>query len=661
MKKTALPFATAGALLCAVLLTVLNLLTTPGVLWCVCAALALAGWPLGVWLCQKKRYAAFAFVLSLLLFGILAALNWLASPRTLWFPYAAPALLFAPVWLLKDRQRRLRVLLPLGALTVAYCLALNLLLTPGTLWAIHPIFAALMALYCGGRGSAKGFSAAGALLTVAYFIVCNVLTTAYPWALYACYPVVWWPLAVYFGKRLGALRFSVLASALTLAYYGALNLWLEPGSPWILFVGFALLWWPLSVFFHGKHKPHVYAAVMTALTAAFLVAVNLVYSPGVFWAFLPVFALLWWPLSVYFHGKHKPHVYAAVMTALTAAFLVAVNLVYSPGVFWAFLPVFALLWWPLTLCFARRRAWRAYAVTMSLLTAAALAAVNLMTSPGFLWCVFPALAILWWPLAMLLRGKPLGFSLAGAALVIGTLAAVNLMTSPGFLWCVFPALAILWWPAAVLLRGKPLGFSLAGAALVIGTLAAVNLMTSPGFLWCVFPALAILWWPLAVLLRGKPLGFSLTGAALVTATLVAVNLMTSPGFLWCVFPALAILWWPLAMLLRGKPLGFSLAGAALVIGTLAAVNLMTSPGFLWCVFPALAVLWWPAAVTLARKSPAAFSVLGCILVSALAVSVNLMTSPGFLWCVFPIFGVLWWPLGVLFHTARVRRLSESKP
>jgi hypothetical protein len=506
MKSVATPFAIAGALLTSALLVATNLFTTPHALWCIPPVILLTGWPAGVYLCRSKRYTAFSIAGSLLLIAFLAALNWIAPPHTLWFPYAAPLILLWPAgMLLKEKIFKLPFALTLGALIIAYCLALNLWLTPHTFWAIHPMFIALwwpLGLYFTGKRDYKKFSVAGAALTVVYLIGCNLLTSPYPWALYACFPVVWWPLAMYFGKRLGGFRFSVTGALCTLAWYGALNLWLTPGSPWILFIAFPVLWWPLSVFFFGRRSPHIYGAVMGALSIAFFAAVNLIYSPGVFWAFYPAFPLLWWPM---------------------------------------------------TLLFARKRAWRAYSVAASLAVIVFLAGVNLITSRAFLWFVFPALAILWWPLAMAFKGqhKPFGFSLAGAALAIATLLIINLMTSRGFLWFVFPALAILWWPLAMAFKGKhkPFGFSLAGAALAIATLLIINLMTSRAFLWFVFPALAILWWPATVFFakRKSPFGFSIAGSLLVTALVISVNLITSPGFLWFVFPVFGVLWWPLGV------------------------------------------------------------------------------------------------------------------
>jgi hypothetical protein len=40
----------------------------------------------------------------------------------------------------------------------------------------------------------------------------------------------------------------------------------------------------------------------------------------------------------------------------------------------------------------------------------------------------------------------LGFSLWGAALIIGLVLFVNLYYSPGVVWCVYPIFGVLWWP-----------------------------------------------------------------------------------------------------------------------------------------------------------------------------------------------------------------------
>lgn len=507
MKKSyATPFAIAGATLIAALLVVTNLITTPGTLWCIYPIYAVIWWPLGVALCRARHYLAFAVLGSLLTIAFLAAINMLTTPQYLWFLYTVPPLLFFPAGVyFKDRMQSLAVAAAFSVLIIVYYAALNILLTPGHFWAIYPIYLTLwwpLSLYFTGKGQYKAFSVVGAVMTIAFLIATNMLHPSYPWALFACFPVIWWPTAMFLGKQMGGFKFSIFCSVCTLFWYGALNLFIAPGSPWVMFIAYALLWWVLSVNFYGRNCPHVYAVVMSVISIVFFAAVNYIYSPGAIWAFYPAFAVLWWPV---------------------------------------------------TLLFARHHAWRGYAFAAGVMTIGFLAAVNIITSPSYPWSVFPAMGILWWPLAMSFKGKhrPLGFSIAAVLLVIATLATVNLITSPGFLWCAFPIPALLWWPLAVVFKGKhkPFGFACIGSLLVIATLAAINLLTSSSFLWCVFPSLGILWWPAAVLASKKksPLGLAIAGSLLAMALLGAINYMTSPGFPWCVFALFGILWWPLSV------------------------------------------------------------------------------------------------------------------
>lgn len=424
MKSDKAHFAVAGAALTAAMLVAFNIIVSPHTLWFIYPVYALAWWPLGVIFCTQKRYLTFAAAGSLVTLLFLAAVNLLTSPAHLWFLYAVAPLLCVPAAVhLRGRIKSVAVAAVLAAVLALYAVVINLLLTPGCYWAVYPVFAVLwwpLSLVFKGKHGGTMYAVCGALAIMAFLILDNMLNTAYPWALYACPAVVFWPLSVFLGKRMGTLSVALAVSACVVAWYGALNLMLEPGSPWVMFVAYAALWWPLSVGFYGKRRAHVYAAVMSAVSIAFFAAVNAVYSPGALWAHYSAYAILWWPLSVAFYGKRRAHVYAAVMSAASTAF------------------------------FAHRGSRKLYAVVMSALSIGFLVAVNLLTSPAFLWSAFPSLGLLWWPLAAAL-GKRAGiFSVTGSLLVIVTALTVNLMTSPGFLWSVFVMFAVLWWPLSVL-------------------------------------------------------------------------------------------------------------------------------------------------------------------------------------------------------------------
>lgn len=454
MKKYSVHFAAAGALLTAVMLAVLNHITTPDTLWCIYPIYAVIWWPIGVLLCCRKHFLAFALAGSLTTLLFLAVVNLVTTPQNLWFFYALPPLLCFPAGVYLRNKMSIPIVVLFSLILVAYFPVINLVFTPGRFWAIYPIFVTLWwPLHLIFRNDYKKLSIAGAFITIVFFIASNMLETSYPWALFACFPVTLWPVAMYLGKQMGALRFSVFASVSIIIWYGLLNIFLAPSNPWVLFVAFAVLWWPLSV---------------------------------------------------YFYGRHCPQKYAVVMSALSIAFFTAVNVIYLPGAVWALYPAFGLLWWPVTLMFARSKKWQGYAITASLMTIAFLAAVNESTSPSFPWSVFPSLCLLWWPLAMLMRGKTLPFAFAGSLLVIVTLLTINLVTSPGFIWSAFPALCVLWWPAGVYFAQKKsaFGLSVAGSLLIISLTVAINLMTSSGFLWSIFVVFGVLWWPLSVYFHG---------------------------------------------------------------------------------------------------------------------------------------------------------------
>ncbi len=455
MKKDATAFAMIGAAMIAVLLTALNFLITPGVLWFFYPLYAVIWWPMSVYLCSRKRYFAFSLAGSMLTIAFLAITNIVTSPLTLWFLYTVPPILCWPVGMFARKSMgKLPFVLLFCTVIILYYLAVNLFLTPAYIWAIYPIFLTIwwpLGLYFRTKQKPKQASVVGSLLIIIFFITSNLLNSPYPWALYACFPVIWWPIAIFAGKRLGTLHIAVIGSICTVLWYGALNILLAPGSPWVMFVAFAVLWWPLSVFFYGRGCTQIYAVIMSALSIAFFAAVNLVYSPGALWAYYPAFAILWWPM---------------------------------------------------TMCFARKRKWLGYSLIASLLTIIFLAAVNIITSAGFAWSVFPALCILWWPLSFFFAGKkkPFGFSVCGSLLVVSTLLTVNLLTSAGFIWSLFPVICVLWWPLSVYFAKKqrPFAFAVLGSLLAIILFVSINLLTSPGFLWFVFPSFAVVWWPLSL-------------------------------------------------------------------------------------------------------------------------------------------------------------------
>lgn len=240
--------------------------------------------------------------------------------------------------------------------------------------------------------------------------------------------------------------------------------------------------------------------------------------------------------------------------------------------------------------------------------------------------------------------------------VVATVVTVNLLTSPGFLWFVFPVFGILWWPLAAYFTGRkqPFLFSVCGTLLIAGLLLFTYLLTSPGaHPWFVYPVLGVLWWPMSAYFAGRkqPLPYALSGFALIAALFLALYLFASPSaHPWYLYPLLAALWWPLSVWGTQKGArAFSVAGGLAVILTLLAINLVASPSFWWWVYPAFFTLWWPVSVLLGKKAGTfAFALGSAAAASAfLAVMYFIQTpaaEPWFLYALPPLF---WWPAGML--------------
>jgi hypothetical protein len=84
--------------------------------------------------------------------------------------------------------------------------------------------------------------------------------------------------------------------------------------------------------------------------------------------------------------------------------------------------------------------------------------INLYYTPNVIWFVFPVFAVLWWPMSLYFRwirlkkdvaiGLP--FSICSFVLIVGLLIFINFYYSPKFIWFVYPTFAVLWWPLAML-------------------------------------------------------------------------------------------------------------------------------------------------------------------------------------------------------------------
>ncbi|MBN1777267.1 MAG: hypothetical protein JW811_04015 [Clostridiales bacterium] len=261
--------------------------------------------------------------------------------------------------------------------------------------------------------------------------------------------------------------------------------------------------------------------------------------------------------------------------------------------------------------------------------------------------------------------KQLRAALVYSAMIIATVVTVNLLTSPGFLWFVFPVFGLLWWPLSVYFAGKkkPFAYAVCGAALLCGLFLVTYLLTSPGaHPWFIYPMLGVVWWPLSVYFTGKkkPLPFALLGFAVIAALFVLLWVLTGTGtHPWFVYPILGVFWWPLSVWGAKKGArAFAVAGGLYTILMLLAVNLVTSPAFWWWVYPAFFALWWPASVLLGKRANTLAFALGSSVAASLFLIVMYFiqtpnAEPWYLYALLPLF---WWPVCTLLR----KRVSELR-
>lgn len=144
-----------------------------------------------------------------------------------------------------------------------------------------------------------------------------------------------------------AKAYSVVGSLIILAFFTADNFMNSPSYPWVPFTIFPVLLWPFCVFL-GKRAYKPLAAVgLSAVGIAYYIVLNMLIDTGFPWAIFPAYALLWWPLSVGFAKRGHAMSFSICGTLLSAAFFITTNVITTPHTIWAAYPIFALAWWPL--------------------------------------------------------------------------------------------------------------------------------------------------------------------------------------------------------------------------------------------------------------------------------------------------------------------------
>ena len=201
---------------------------------------------------------------------------------------------------------------------------------------------------CCASRSMKLFSLAASMIMIAFFFITNYLTSwEYPWFLYPSFAVIWWPLGLFFLKPGTDKAYSAIGAVVILTFFAQDNLLHAPTCPWMFFTVFPVLLWPTCIFLGSRARSLAAALGLSTLGIVYYILLNLSFFPGFPWAVFPAYVLLWWPLSVAFAARGHSMAFATGGALLSAALFIWLNAVATPQTVWAVYPIFVLAWWPL--------------------------------------------------------------------------------------------------------------------------------------------------------------------------------------------------------------------------------------------------------------------------------------------------------------------------
>lgn len=289
-------------------------------------------------------------------------------------------------------------------MTIVFFYIINCLYSFNHIWFIYPAFCILwwpISLFYNAQKRYKEYSIVSSVLIIAFLIATNYTTSSsYPWFLYAIFPVIWWPISMLIGRKAGTIAYALFVSFCTIAYYALLNYLLYPHYAWAIYPAFAILWWPLSLYYARKKQFLNFSLIGSLFIILFFGIVNLISTPNTLWAIYPAFAILWWPISLYYGEKKEFSKFSFAGSFLTILFFILVNHITTPHTPWAIYPSLAVLWWPLTMYFVKRKDFYSFSIAASMLMILFFIIVNVITTPNRMWAVYPSFGIIWWPLCM---------------------------------------------------------------------------------------------------------------------------------------------------------------------------------------------------------------------------------------------------------------------
>lgn len=196
------------------------------------------------------------------------------------------------------------------------------------------------------------------------------------------------------------LGFVAAGATMTIIFLLLVNYLTSPDYPWFLYPFFVLLLCIIGIYCFKKGKHKLLSILSSAIVMMFLIRENVLYTPEYPWVLYAIYPILWWPILVSLGEYAKTMTIAWVGSSSIILYYLILNIFLSPGYLWVIYPAFVVLWWPLSLYHARKKTYFKYSLHASFLIIVFFILVNLISSPHTIWAVYPIFCVLWWPLSM---------------------------------------------------------------------------------------------------------------------------------------------------------------------------------------------------------------------------------------------------------------------
>jgi len=350
-----------------------------------------------------------------------------------------------------------------------------------------------------------------------------------------------------------------------------------------------------------------------------------------------------------------------IISSFITLFLVMITYTTSSQHPWFIYPLFAIQWWPLTLFYKQRSAWRGYSIVSSVIISLFFLVINLTTSPGFLWCLFPIFVIWWWPLSYVTcsQKKYVLHSILSTSYLSIFFISVNYFLTPNSIWVFYVIYPLIYWPISMIFASKNYWklLSILMSSMIIGYLALVNLLETPETIWVTYAGV-LLWWPVILIIGKKAdsVAFSIIVSFTTFAYYIILYFVQTPEahpwYLYLIFP---LVWYPVTMFYRGtvNQHRFTIVSAIAFIAYYFTLNMIVTPNRYWFVEIILIASW----VTIGRvfgseNKRFLLSVTGTLITISYFAVINYIYSPMVIWAVYPAFAIIWWPLSYYFFKVR---------